>query len=365
MRISTLRFLALGVALVLGASAVEGATGKYQRTQDRKALVWNSDPQPGDSATWSGERDDDGYASGYGTLTWYTTKQAFTTGSNIPSAKPQVFAAYTGNMVHGKLDGAVNAVAKGKKSHATFAEGKKSSEWIAGHTTIKPGEATKKTATREVAKSETESAGSGSAVATERPTAQKPSLDIPAVGPSPEAVAHQASSSASASKTESTTDVPAEGPSKPQQKAPPVTTNQSGKKMEMDDSLKALVGPPSLLHRNGSGTAEAAPGPSAAPFQTPVSVASPAPVAPASETITESASSSGPQLSEGEVVGLADAEARTQGNDLGEFEMPKVQFQKASGTWSAVYDGRKGGSAASKHLNVTIDDKTRKASVAK
>ena len=68
--------------LILAKSAL--TEGAYQRTEDRKkTLVWNNDPKPGDTATWSGGRDSDGYAMGPGTLNWFRIDRNFTTGSNV------------------------------------------------------------------------------------------------------------------------------------------------------------------------------------------------------------------------------------------------------------------------------------------
>src|SRR3954468_6002423 len=85
--------------LVLLPAAIVRADGLYQRTKDGKTLVWNDSPKPGDAATWSGDRDGQGYATGFGTLTWHTSGQH--------NKKPNgiVYAYYFGNMIHGKLNG--------------------------------------------------------------------------------------------------------------------------------------------------------------------------------------------------------------------------------------------------------------------
>ena len=109
------------------------AGGAYQRTKDGKARVWNNNPQPGDAATWSGDRNAQGYATGHGTLTWYTTERKKVTGSNLSSAKYTVISLYSGNMVRGKLDGpVVNVDANGKTLRGTFVNGTKASDWGTG-----------------------------------------------------------------------------------------------------------------------------------------------------------------------------------------------------------------------------------------
>src|SRR5213596_477861 len=80
--------------LIFAKSAL--ADGAYQRTEDRKkTLVWNNDPKPEDAASWSGDRDRDGYATGPGTLTWFRIDRRFMTGSNIFGHKKTPISSYT------------------------------------------------------------------------------------------------------------------------------------------------------------------------------------------------------------------------------------------------------------------------------
>jgi len=123
----TARFLFVCGALLLSTSGVF-ADGEYQRTKNGKTMVWNNDPKPGDEAAWSGDRDREGYATGFGTLTWYTAQPKGESGS----AKSVVYVRYWGNMVRGKFDGAVNAHSKGKTDYAIFADGKRTTRWAAG-----------------------------------------------------------------------------------------------------------------------------------------------------------------------------------------------------------------------------------------
>ncbi len=122
-----MRSLFVCSALLLFASVAYGA-GSYQRTRDRKTLVWNDSPKRGEEATWSGKRDKNGFATGSGTLTWYKVEPTIVTGSNIPDARRYevVISRYSGKMVHGKLKGAVTYVdANGKRLQATFVDGGK------------------------------------------------------------------------------------------------------------------------------------------------------------------------------------------------------------------------------------------------
>jgi len=123
----TARFLFVCGALLLSTSGVF-ADGEYQRTKNGKTMVWNNDPKPGDEAAWSGDRDREGYATGFGTLTWYTAQPKGESGS----AKSVVYVRYWGNMVRGKFDGPVNAHSKGKTDYAIFADGKRTTRWATG-----------------------------------------------------------------------------------------------------------------------------------------------------------------------------------------------------------------------------------------
>ena len=85
------RLIRLTLLLTLLFASGAYADGTYQRTDDRKkALVWNNDPQPGDAANWSGDRDADGYATGSGTLQWFRVERGFMTGSNIAGRKRNI-----------------------------------------------------------------------------------------------------------------------------------------------------------------------------------------------------------------------------------------------------------------------------------
>ena len=111
-----------GTLLVL--AQIARGDGNFQRTRDGKTLVWNNYPNPGDVATWSGSRDRDGYARGFGQLTWYTKERGF--------AKPQFYARYWGRMVNGKFEGPVNVHAKKQTRYAIFIDGARATSWSAG-----------------------------------------------------------------------------------------------------------------------------------------------------------------------------------------------------------------------------------------
>jgi hypothetical protein len=89
--------------------------GRYQRTEDNKTRVWNENPKPGDLVTWSGARDAKGYATGYGTVTWFIPQNEVETGSHIARQRHYtVSRSESGTMVHGKFEEA-SATAEPKK----------------------------------------------------------------------------------------------------------------------------------------------------------------------------------------------------------------------------------------------------------
>jgi hypothetical protein len=126
----TARSLLVWSTLLLFANGAYG--GVYQRTKDGKTLVWNNYPRQGDAASWSGDRDMNGYATGYGTLTWFRIEPTIETRSNIPFGRRRFFvlSRYSGNMVQGKLDGpVVNIDANGKTFRGKFSMGRKTGDW--------------------------------------------------------------------------------------------------------------------------------------------------------------------------------------------------------------------------------------------
>jgi len=133
----TARCLFVCTTLLLFANGAYGG-GTFQHTRDRRTVIWNSCPKRDVEATWSGERDSDGFATGYGTLTWYKIKRAVVTGSNIPpsggrAADAVVIDRYSGGMIRGRFDGPVVSVdASGKMFHGTFVKGTKADDWVAG-----------------------------------------------------------------------------------------------------------------------------------------------------------------------------------------------------------------------------------------
>ena len=61
---------------------------------------------------------------------------------------------------------------------------------------------------------------------------------------------------------------------------------------------------------------------------------------------------------------IVDIEARTRGYDLGEYQLPKAEYNAANDTWSVSYTGRDAEGGAKK-FNVVVQDKSGKAEVKK
>lgn len=113
-----------------------------------------------------------------------------------------------------------------------------------------------------------------------------------------------------------------------------------------DGSLRSLVGPPSSLRSN----------PPKSDANPPAQINSPAAEA-ASPSVQD-----GPKLTAVEAMDIADIEARTRGYDLGEYQLPKAEYNATNETWSVSYAGQ---SDKSKKLSVTVQDKSGKAEVKK
>jgi hypothetical protein len=259
-------FVCCALLLAL-ASVALGTGGTYQHTKDGNTIVWNDYPKLGETADWSGKRDREGYATGFGTLIWYTVKGA-------------EFARYFGNMVRGKFDGPVNVHSKGKTAHAFFVEGGRTTGWArgpapsGGQTSASGPEGA--VPRREVSTSETRPAEPQAPEETgpETTITSRSSLFAPGavrpiehVGQEPESVHKQTSKQAEAiaprrSGRASTDDVL--GGSKPVREnaqeenvSPPIEPTplpmiaapipSARERKDVDDSLKSLVTPPSSL----------------------------------------------------------------------------------------------------------------------
>jgi hypothetical protein len=371
------RFLFVCGTLLVFANVAFG-NGTYQRTKDGKTLVWNNHPNPGDEAKWSGDRDREGYATGFGTLAWYSAR-----GRETGSTKPALYARYWGNMVRGKFNGPVNSHSKGKTDHAVFADGVQMTRWAAGPA---PSQIATEPAKRlAVAKPEMPNVQRPTEVLPPRPAAeeavaqpenvQRPIIVTPTANSSTTPVERDVTKQGSVERQKSSSEgpiveTPAEGPSPNESKAgnaqlrkdsrvgSPTLNSESVReqaaqrptisdkaKPEMDNSLRLLAGPPSSLHTDATVKASTA-------------TATPEPA---------SAAGSNARLTMEEVTDLADGEARAQGYNLDEYQRPKADYSAVEDKWSLFYDQKAVDTTPEigKYFSATVDDKTRKVEIKK
>lgn len=365
----TVRFLIVCGALLLANVAL--GERAYQRTKDGKTSVWNDNPKSGDAASWAGGRDREGYAKGFGTLTWYT-------------ARGDVYARYFGNMIRGKFDGPVNAHSKGKTAHALFTDGTRTSPWAGGPApsrrvveqpvdSAKPTEAiAKKDEGRRVASSAqrpvTEKpaarpspAPTRPAVVEKRDESVRPQADTPPAeviekgeASAPNEIESQPTRAPTAPIVAEKREEPAppaldSTPLPPPPATPPPVVKRTPRKIPkpanpgkpkpgVDDSLRSLVGPPSSL-RSNSGT-EAKPDGGASPDPNP-------------------------PLSKEEVIDLGNTVARAHGYHPADYQPPQAQYTSADDTWSLSYDQKPadGTTETGKRFTITVDGKTKKTTI--
>ena len=321
------RFLFVCGALLLFGNVAFG-DGTYQRTKDGKTLVWNNDPKPGDEATWSGGRDRDGYASEFGTLTWYTAQQ------EPGSVKAALYARYFGNMMHGKFNGPVNVHSKGNTSHAIFADGVRRTLWGAGTAPSRRGAQQPATVAKQTTAPERSSAKRSGVASPEAPAEAPPSPrrtgDLSQTGKGVAKINPQPSTLNAPPETQDDAEFSALN------SQPPTTAR------DIDNSLRLLVWPPRHLRtkRVSSG----------APAGAKTQAASPAANA---------------RLTKEEVVGLADAAARSRGYDLAEYQPPEPQYDPADRTWSLLYEQKRvdGRAENGTHFSVAVGDKTKRTAL--
>ena len=326
------RCLFFYVALLLLFANGAHADGTYQRTKDGRTRVWNNNPQSGDMATWSGDRDKDKYATGYGTLTWYTTQRKNVTGSNLPSAKYTLVSHYSGIMVRGKLDGVVeNVDANGKIFHGTFIDGRKGNDWAAGPA------------------SGPISTGIAFDQQRREPIPQTTVVEAPPNEPSPAPPAEGPRSSPISARP------PGQSSEVTKQSAQPVSTPTAAERPSptIDDSLQSLIGP-----TPSSGTdVIAEPSPLSHASVPPITASSPPPVT----STSSSPPPAGPRLTAVEVIELANAEARREGYNPREYQRPQADYIAKDETWSVSYD-QKYADGFGNHFSVSVEDKTKKTS---
>lgn len=165
--------------------------------------------------TWAGSRDEEGYATGRGSLTFYQVNWKRITGSNIPTGKPIMARRLTGKMFHGKFQGIVEmTTTDGTTTHAKFAQGVPAGKWL-------DGAAPEATKTKALAQES----------APKKEEASATPVPAPAEGPGSEATIEINRSEAVSSTSEKT------------------TARQGSAE---SDSLRSLTAPPSSLPKTDS-----------------------------------------------------------------------------------------------------------------
>ncbi len=298
--------------MLLAFANLAFGNGPYQRTKDGRTLVWNNYPKPGDEATWSGSRDGEGYAHGFGTLTWYTIEPTET-----GSGEPALYARYWGHMERGKFNGPVNVHSRGKTDHAIFVDGVRMTRWVTGPAPYRANAHWRAIVQRSEIRAERSEIAN-------RPAA--PAVpETPAEGPvSAEAEKAQGPSSKS-TITESSQPLALNLPKRGSAVTSPRRATTAGEpRIGIDNSLRLLVWPPRSLHMRSSLTANV-------------------------------------RLTKQDVLNLADAIARSRGYDPAEYEHSDPQYDPAYRTWSIIYDQTPvdGTAGIGKHFSVAVSDETK------
>ncbi len=303
-----IEILVLFVALFLCAEA--RGEGAYQQTAGRKTLVWNDGAGPNELADWSGQRDEDGYATGYGTLIWYRTVKRNVIGSHIPFTRKVIVSRISGNMKHGKLEPTAEEARTARKTARpkVIDEGR----------TVSPPRSAELSDPSE----------KPSAAVTESGKTDRPSLDSESIR---QQTTQRAIAPLSADPSSLTlSSIPHEQASENDAARKAAEAGSS----HGHDDLRALTGPPASLRTD------------------PVNGAAP----PASPVR--------PHLSKAEVIRLADEQARSDGYSVVDYQRRQVIYSAPNDTWSVSYNQKPGdGAAASKHFGVTVEDKTNRTSL--
>jgi hypothetical protein len=180
--------------------------------------------------------------------------------------------------------------------------------------------------------------------------ASEQATEPPAEGPrSAAAEKPQPPSSKTKVETSEVSQPPTPVPSQSSTTHPPPLNAQLSE-TPVDDSIRTLTGPPSSL-RAKAPTAPADASPPAAESAPSIAPAVPLP-------------SAEPKLNAVQAMDIADIQAREQGYDLGEYQLPKADYNATDDTWSVSYIGRDDDKSG-KHLSVVVQDKSGKAQVKK
>jgi hypothetical protein len=419
------RLILICCGLLAFASGQTFAAGEYQKGRDGKATIWNWQPKQGETVDWSGGRDKDGYANGFGDLTWY-------------NADGKTFGLFYGKMEHGKFEGAVNMHTGGRISHAYFVGGDRVTSWARGaaKSNMTESEAAvvgEKKVAAEKAAAEKEKIAKAEPIATPTPTPKKeqtakiakteaappaektarqpdshpkrtaeksPSANVAEKKSEPLSYDEELKRTEPATKKKFTepTPLPKAETEKPSTESLPLPTSQPSEPERAieEPSLPAIQETPPVLHEptteqtavvaekkpetadSSEETRKSSSPPAAKESPADISVNSLADPPSSLRAIPESSSSEKSQaepesaqksdgpLTETDVIKLADTEARVQGAPLDNYERPNVDHSQVKGKWTLFYAPKKDESGSGMpSFSVTIEDKTRKIDLRK
>jgi hypothetical protein len=252
-----------------------------------------------------------------------------------------VYGRYFGHMVRGKFDGPVNVHSKGKTAHAIFVDGRRTSDWAVGPAP------SRRVAQQRAGSAKRETAAEPASTEGYAAAGPEPPAERPPAGPSRTVKAAVQKRAKAALREAETEAPPTVEPSPIVNRSPNETVSNAPTKgepkVEIDDALRSLVGPPSSLRTNSAADAS--------------------PAGAKGEAVPSPGVNA--RLTRQEAIGLADAEARKRGYDPDDYERPKLQYNAADNTWSLFYDQKPADGIVEieKHFSVTVDDKTKKTSI--
>lgn len=384
----TVRIRSIFLGLCFFAGAALSMAGEYQQTRDGRTTVWNVSPKSGETAAWSGSRDKEGYATGFGTITWYTAQGA-------------VYSEYYGNMVNGKLEGPVNMHTGRRTAHAYFVDGGRVTAWARGRAPSQMNVPEELVAKRRKAESATPKTREERAEA-KKPATEKQAATSEAVRPiqpSPKPAVAETKPKPTPEKRESVEPPILETPPPVSTSSPPpiAETTTTIPTPEPTQSTSSLMEPPRIAETQESSSAFAtetpqAPTPEPTVEQKPeIAEQSSTPEEPRKSSLTDltgppsslregsaetpksearpRARSSGTRgvasLTEDDVIGLADAEARSKGAPLDRYQRPKADYSAVKDKWSLFYNLKdpKAAGGDLQPFSVTVEDKTRKVEI--
>jgi len=354
------------------ACAAPAFAGKYQRTLDKKAHVWNDDPKPWEECNWGGGRDRHNLADGPGTLTWYNDEKGPTTRTQFTAERLHFVSKVTGTMLRGRWEGMVESMnADGHIAHALFDNGKLMTAWVDGPAPAQAKGAA--TPTERKAPAEPEAVAKPQAVpqpevlTKPRVAAEPQVLTKPQAGPKPQVAAESQVSVASQTTPppeKAVTKLPSQ-PTLPTSKAP----------------AEFSIEPRPLIQNSSSVAVRSTPVPTKSMLDGPQS-----PVRSGGSLLTDPVvSSSGGSagdlfhslaappsllqhratLSPKEATKIAEAELARAGLQLSDYPRRQLTYNPDGDSWIVSYEHGAGNEAAPgpARVGVTVDDKSGKATV--